>query len=115
LLARDATGYRSLCRLVSRANLAGTQRVAQFGQGLLEGHAAGPVALSGCREGEIARRLRVGDREGASAVARRYAATFASGGGDSVATAGFFLELSQHLLPDDDWLVTETGGHAPPL
>jgi DNA polymerase III alpha subunit len=115
LLARDATGYRSLCRLVSRANLAGTKRVPQFGQALLEEHAAGLVALSGCREGEIARRLRVGDREGASAVARRYAATFASGGGDSVATAGFFLELSHHLLPDDDWLVTETAALAAEL
>ncbi|MCI0581582.1 MAG: PHP domain-containing protein, partial [Chloroflexi bacterium] len=113
LLARDATGYRSLCRLVSRANLAGTKRVPQFDQALLEEHSAGLVALSGCREGEVARRLRVGDREGAAEVARRYATIF--GRGDSPASSGFFLELSHHLLPDDDWLVAETAALAAEL
>jgi DNA polymerase III alpha subunit len=107
LLARDATGYRSLCRLVSHANLAGTKRVPRFSQALLAEHAEGLVALSGCREGEIVRRLRVGDRDGASAAARRYAAMFESGAGGP-AGAGFLLELSHHLLPDDDWLVGDT-------
>jgi error-prone DNA polymerase len=128
LLARDAAGYRSLCRLVSRANLAGTKRVPRFTQALLEAHAEGLVALSGCREGEIARRLRVGDRAGARAVAERYAAMFAqhagaprgrarvaSGGDESPASRGFFLELSHHLLPDDDWLVAETAALAAEL
>jgi DNA polymerase III alpha subunit len=113
LLARDATGYRSLCRLVSRANLDGTKRVPRFSQALLARHTEGLLALSGGREGEIARRLRVGDREGARVVAERYASLFGDagtarvGGGESPATAGFFIELSHHLLPDDDWLVSE--------
>src|SRR5690349_18908294 len=117
LLARDMTGYRSLCRLISHANLAGTKRVPRFSQALLAGETEGLLALSGCRESEIARRLRVGDRAGAAAVARHYAqlyggASVATGarrgtrhGGDGVASSGFFLELSHHLLPDDDWLV----------
>jgi error-prone DNA polymerase len=100
LLARDGTGYRSLCRLVSRANLTGTKSVPRFGQALLAGHTEGLVALSGGRRGEIARRLLVGDRDGARAVAERYAALFGPG--------GFFLELTHHLLPDDDWLAAET-------
>jgi error-prone DNA polymerase len=146
LLARDSTGYRSLCRLVSRANLAGTKRVPRVTQALLADNVEGLVALSGCRESEIVRRLRVGDRAGARAVAERYAALFGRGagrdggdgraagdregpdgrgsaggragnrgrgganrwGGDSPATSGFFLELSHHLLPDDDWLIAET-------
>ena len=129
LLARNAAGYRSLCRLVSRANLAGTKSIPRFSQELLAGHTDGLVALSGCREGEIARRLRVGDRAGARAVAERYARLFGGGasgghghggaagprthggataGRDAPATAGFFLELQHHLLPDDDWLVAET-------
>ncbi len=111
LLARDPSGYRSLCRLVSRANLAGTKGVPQFSQALLAEHAEGLVALSGCRDGEIARRLRVGDREGALAVAERYARLFGSardGRPSGVAAAGFVLELQHHLLPDDDWLVAET-------
>ena len=106
LLARDATGWRSLCRMVSRANLAGTKAVPQFTQALLAEHAEGLIALSGCREGELARRLRAGDREGARAVAERYAGLF--GRGDSAAASGFVLELTHHLLPDDDWLVSET-------
>jgi error-prone DNA polymerase len=106
LLARDATGWRSLCRLVSRANLAGTKAVPQFTHELLEANREGVVALSGCREGELARRLRAGDREGARAFAERYAALF--GVGESAAGSGFVLELSHHLLPDDDWLASET-------
>jgi DNA polymerase III alpha subunit len=106
LLARDDTGYRSLCRLVSRANLAGTKGVPRFDQALLAANTEGLIALSGCREGEIARRLLVGDRKGAAAVARAYGAMFASGAGS--AGDGFVLELTHHLQPDDDWLVAET-------
>jgi len=69
LLARDVSGYRSLCRLISRANLAGTKAVPRFDQALAADHTEGLVALSGCREGEIARRLRVGDRDGARSAA----------------------------------------------
>ena len=113
LLARTAAGYRSLCRLVSTANLAGTKRVPRFRQALLAEHTEGLVALSGCRDGEIARRLRVGDRDGARRVAERYAEMF--GRGDGPATSGFFLELSHHLLPDDDWRVSETAALAAEL
>jgi DNA polymerase III alpha subunit len=108
LLARNDAGYRSLCRLVSRANLDGTKRVPRFSQALLAEHAEGVIALSGGREGEIARRLRVGDREGARAVAQRYAKVFGTGSpGAAGSPAAFCIELSHHLRPDDDWLVSE--------
>ena len=107
LLARDTIGYRSLCRLVSRANLAGTKGMPRFSQALLADHTEGLVALSGCRDGEIARRLRVGDREGARAVAERLASRFRTPG-DGIAAAGLVLELQHHLLAEDDWLVAET-------
>ena len=106
LLAQDPNGYRSLCRLVSRANLAGTKAVPRFSQALLADHVEGVVALSGCRHGEIARRLRVGDREGARSVAETYARLF---------RAGFHLELEHHLLPDDDWIVEEIAALADEL
>lgn len=105
LLARTPAGYRSLCRLISRANLAGSKGVPRLDHALLEAHTEGLVALSGCRHGEIARRLTAGDRAGARAVAERYARAF--GAGDSIAAAGFVLELEHHLLPDDDWRVDE--------
>ncbi len=114
LLARDGTGYRSLCRLLSRANLAGTKAAPRLTQALLAEHAEGLVALSGCRHGELARRLLAGDREGARAAAEAYARVFGGAGsggragGSPIAGAGFVLELSHHLLPGDDWLVAET-------
>ena len=115
LLARDDAGYRSLCRLLSRANLAGSKAAPRITQALLAGHAEGLVALSGCRHGELARRLLAGDREGARAVAEGYARLFGrsvratgAAGPRGVAAAGFVLELSHHLLPGDDWLVAET-------
>ena len=97
LLARNAAGYRSLCRLVSRANLTGTKSMPRFTQELLAANTDGLVALSGCREGEIARRLRIGDRAGARAVAELYARLFgATPLAGSPATAGFFLELHRN-------------------
>jgi DNA polymerase III alpha subunit len=99
LLARDMTGYRSLCRLVSAAHLAGTKGAPRFTHELVRRNTEQLVALSGCRHGEIARRLLAGDREGAGAAATVLAQLF----GDD-----FYLELQHHLMPDDDWLVTET-------
>ena len=104
LIARDMTGYRSLCRLASNAHLAGTKGAARFTHKLLAENTEGLVALSGCRHGEVARRLLAGDRAGAAAAAVALAAMF----GTAAATDGFYLELQHHLLPDDDWLVTET-------
>ena len=113
LLARSQVGWRSLCRLVSHANMAGTKGVPRFSQALLAEHTEGLVALSGCRDGEVARRLRSGDLAGARAAAERYATLF--GRGDGPATSGFFIELSHHLLPDDDWLVAEAAALAEEL
>ncbi|MBA2701395.1 MAG: DNA polymerase III subunit alpha, partial [Chloroflexi bacterium] len=113
LLARSTVGWRSLCRLISQANMAGTKGVPRFSQALLAEHTEGLIALSGCRDGELARRLRVGDRAGARLLAERYAARF--GRGDGPAGSGFFIELSHHLLPDDDWLVTESAALADEL
>ena len=76
LLARDQAGYRSLSRLVSAANLAGNKGVPRFTHELLARHVEGVVALSGCRHGEIARRLLAGDREGAARAAEWYARLF---------------------------------------
>ncbi|MGI8928039.1 MAG: DNA polymerase III subunit alpha [Candidatus Limnocylindrales bacterium] len=100
LIARDMTGYRSLCRLASNAHLAGTKGAPRFTHKLLAENTEGLVALSGCRHGEVVRRLLAGDREGAAQAARALALMFG--------TEAFFLELQHHLLSDDDWLVTET-------
>lgn len=98
LLARDMAGYRSLCRLVSAANLAGRKGVPRFTHALLEREREGLIALTGCRHGEIPRRLLAGDREGADAALERLLAIY----GDALD-----VELQHHLAPDDDWLTAE--------
>nr|MDQ3554468.1 PHP domain-containing protein [Chloroflexota bacterium] len=103
LLARDGAGYSSLCRIASAAHLAGTKGVPRFTHDLLAQHTEGLIALTGCRHGEIPRRLLAGDREGATAAARRLAGLF----GPRRDGPHLLVELQHHLLPDDDWLVAE--------
>ena len=99
LLAQDQAGYANLCRLSSAAHLAGSKAVPRFTHQLLEQHRDGLVVLTGCRHGELPRRLLAGDREGAVRALARLEAIAASG--------GLYVELQHHLLPDDDWLVAE--------
>ena len=109
LIARDQVGYTSLCRLTSAAHLAGTKSVPRFTHELLARHTEGLVALTGCRHGELSRRLLAGDREGAAAATRKLARLFGAGAGHGEGFAGdrLYVELQHHLLPDDDWLVGE--------
>jgi error-prone DNA polymerase len=100
LLARDQEGYANLCRLASAAHLAGSKGVPRFSHELLADHSSGLVALTGCRHGELARRLLAGDREGGTAALERLAAIFGT-------DERLHVELQHHLLPDDDWLVAE--------
>jgi DNA polymerase III alpha subunit len=107
LLARSQVGWRSLSRLLSAANLAGTKGVPHVRHALLAEHHEDVVVLSAGRSGEIGRRLLVGDRVGARAAAERLGATVGEG--------GLVIELSHHLLPDDDWLVAESAALATDL
>ena len=99
LLTSDQAGYANLCRLTSAAHLAGSKGVPRFSHGLLEQHRAGLIVLTGCRHGELSRRLLAGDREGAARALSRLAALV---DGDAL-----YVELQHHLLPDDDWLTAE--------
>ncbi|HET7520308.1 MAG TPA: PHP domain-containing protein, partial [Candidatus Limnocylindria bacterium] len=101
LLARDGTGYAALSRLASRAHLAGEKQFPVFERALVEealeagrGHLLG---LSGCRNGELPRRLLAGEPDEALTAAERWARHFPEG--------DFAVELSHHLEPDDDWLI----------
>jgi error-prone DNA polymerase len=99
LLAQDQAGYTSLCRMTSAAHLAGSKAVPRFSHGLLGEHSAGLIALTGCRHGELSRRLLAGDREGAAVALERLCRLFGKG--------QLYVELQHHLVPDDDWLVAE--------
>ncbi len=103
VIARDADGYSALSRLASRGHLAGEKQFPVFEASLVEvgleegrGHLIG---LTGCRNGEVPRRLLAGERDLALSAAQRWASHFPDG--------DFAIELSHHLQPDDDWLVAE--------
>ncbi|MDX1663677.1 MAG: error-prone DNA polymerase, partial [Candidatus Promineifilaceae bacterium] len=63
----------------------------------LVGCTAGLIALSGCRQGEVAQMLRADEREQALDAARHMRRLFGP--------AHFYIELQNHLLPDDRLLV----------
>ncbi len=93
LLARDMTGYSSLCRLISRAHLRHSKHEALVDWESLSQHSAGLVCLSGCKKGEVSSYLLRHKPEEALEAARRYACLF---GRDA-----FWIELQNHFLPDD--------------
>lgn len=103
LLARDVDGYTALSRLASRGHLAGEKQFPIFERSAVRtaldearGHLVG---LSGCRNGLVPRLLLAGERDAALQAARSWARHFADD--------DFAIELSHHLQPDDDWLVTQ--------
>ncbi len=71
LLVENATGWASLCRLLSRAGLAGAKHKRPVPAALLETHAEGLICLTGCqRRGILAGPARHGQRELTLARAR---------------------------------------------
>ncbi|HLJ69329.1 MAG TPA: DNA polymerase III subunit alpha [Chloroflexota bacterium] len=95
LLARNRQGYGNLCRIITQAQL-DYQDDPRIALADITPHAAGLIALSGCRRGEIASHLLAGRHEEAVTAVGRYAEIF----GDD-----FWIELEHHLLPDDTALV----------
>ncbi len=92
LLVETPEGYRNLARLVSEAFLSGFYYKPRMDWELLEKHHDGIIALSGCLNGEVPRRLRAGDYAGAKKVALKYQALF---GKDR-----YFIEIMDHGLPE---------------
>ncbi|HEY8885348.1 MAG TPA: DNA polymerase III subunit alpha, partial [Chloroflexota bacterium] len=99
LLAESQQGYANLCRLISRAHRGRPKGESALAWTALAEHAAGLIALSGARTGEIPQLLLARQPTEAAAAADRYREVF----GDR-----FFLELQHHHLPDDGWLLAET-------
>lgn len=92
LIAKDETGWRSLCRTVSAAQLAGEKRKPRATLSLVRENAEGLFALTGCARGAVPRAMRAGDVD----AARESLATLAGIFGERC-----FVELSDHLGPDD--------------
>ncbi len=92
LLARDFTGYRNLCRLVTDAHLDGYYYKPRIDREHLARHSEGLIGLSACLNGEVARSLEVDDWDSARRLAKEYEEILGPG--------NFFLELQDHGLPE---------------
>jgi len=93
LLARDGTGYRNLCRVVSGAQLAGEKGAPRATLDLLASCAVGLECLTGCRRGRVPAALLRGD-EGAAAAALGALR-------DIFGAAHTWVEAQRPGLPDD--------------
>ena len=91
LLAKDMEGYRNLLKLSSMSHLEGFYYKPRVDKELLEAHAGGLIAFSGCPTAEVPRLIIEGQTQQALDVAMWYKNTF----GD------FYLELQRHAdVPD---------------
>jgi len=99
LLAKDQTGYSNLCRLISSAQLSQSKGSASLQFEALKKHTEGLFCLSGCRKGEIASHLLAKRRKEALKAAERYVNLFGR--------ENFWIELQNHLSPDDQRLIAE--------
>src|ERR1051325_142651 len=88
LLAKDATGYRNLVKLVSIAHLDGFHYRPRIDRTLLAAHAKGLIGLSGCLKGEINMAIQSDNL----AKARQSIAEFR----DIFGAENFFLEMHDH-------------------
>ncbi|MDH4139291.1 MAG: DNA polymerase III subunit alpha [Coriobacteriia bacterium] len=92
LLARDITGYRNLCRLISRAHVRSRNEPSVVTLQELARASAGLIGLSGCPHGEAGAAVRAGRLQRARTALERLAQCFAPG--------DFYVEL-MHLFASD--------------
>lgn len=93
LLAKNETGYKNLCKMISFASTEGMYYKPRIDRELMRKYHEGIIALSACLAGEIARAFKDGDEEKAKAVALEYLDIFGEG--------NYFLEIQDHGYEDD--------------
>jgi len=94
LLVRDRTGYRNLCRLVTRFKMRSKKGEGAATAAEVAEHAEGLVCLTGGDDGPLAEALRRGGTDEARREAQRLAATF---GRENV-----YAELQRHYDPAEE-------------
>lgn len=90
LLAASADGYRNLVKLSSLAFTEGFYYHARIDHELLDAHAEGIIALSGCLSSESAKKFLAGNVRAAEEALGRYREIFGA--------KNFFVELQDHGL-----------------
>ena len=97
LLCKDETGYRNLSHMVSQSYTEGFYIKPRIDLDLLRERSAGLICLSACLAGELPRRLRSGDYEGAKSHALEMDKLFGRG--------SYYLELQDHGLEADPTVI----------
>ncbi|MGC9469214.1 MAG: DNA polymerase III subunit alpha [Anaerolineae bacterium] len=99
LLAETSEGYTNLSRLITLAHQDEPKGSARLDPAWLVDYHDGLIALSGCRNGVVARPLIAGGSRQALEAARHYAKLFGSD--------HFFIELQRHYHPGEARLVRD--------
>jgi DNA polymerase-3 subunit alpha len=88
LLAKNAQGYKNLCKLVTAAHLEGFYYKPRVDKAILSECSEGLIALSACLHGEIPGLIQAGRLDKAAEAARTYERTFGEG--------NFYLEVQNN-------------------
>lgn len=91
LLAKDATGWKNLCKMITKAYLEGYYAKPRIDRELLGLHHEGLVCLSACMQGEIPYLLRNGREKEAHLALEYYASLFKE---------DFFVEIQANGLQE---------------
>ena len=93
LLAKNETGYKNLCKMISFASTEGMYYKPRIDRELMRKYHEGVIALSACLAGEIAKACKNDDMEKAKAVALEYLDIFGEG--------NYYLEIQDHGYEED--------------
>jgi error-prone DNA polymerase len=93
LLAKDSTGYKNLCRLITAAQNSGERNDPALPPTWLANHAQGLIALSGCPKGELAQLVAKSRLPEAKSLVKQYL--------DWFGTENYYVELQQNLAHGD--------------
>lgn len=99
VLVENQTGWANLCQLITLARQDRPKGEAALAPELLSRYAEGLIALSGCRRGAVATALLRDDGEAALKAACWYREIFGP--------ARFWVEVQNHLRPDDPGLISD--------
>ncbi len=99
LLAANATGYRNLIALVTKAHLEGYYYKPRMDKELLREHHDGLLCLSGCMGGELSQTLYRGDEERARALVDEYH--------DIFGPENFYIEIMHHPKVEGQERITQ--------
>ena len=95
ILCMNQTGYKNLCRLITRANFEGFYYKPRIDKDILKEHSEGLIILSGCLSGELAQTLHNGQDEKAEKLIHWYKDVFKD---------RFYFEVQPNHLHEQDKL-----------